>query len=64
MKNKVCVIGAGIIGLPTAVHIIEGIPDVEVTIISDKFSPETTGDGAAGWWEPYLPGDNPPERMK
>ncbi|XP_072045876.1 D-aspartate oxidase-like isoform X2 [Amphiura filiformis] len=64
MKRKVGVIGAGVIGLPTAVNIIENIPDVEVTLISEKFSPDTTGDGSAGWWEPYLIGDNPPLKMK
>ena len=57
MKQKVCVIGAGIIGLPTAVYIIENIPNVEVTLIADKFSPETTADGANGWWAPNLPGE-------
>ncbi|XP_072046262.1 D-aspartate oxidase-like [Amphiura filiformis] len=56
MTRKVCVIGAGIIGLSTAVCIIEQIPDVQVTIIADKFTPETTGDGANGVWSPVLSG--------
>ncbi|XP_077991394.1 D-aspartate oxidase-like [Glandiceps talaboti] len=58
-SHKVGVIGAGVIGLSSAVNILENIPNVEVTIIADKFSPNTTGDGAAGFWEPYTAGDTP-----
>ncbi|XP_072046265.1 D-aspartate oxidase-like [Amphiura filiformis] len=64
MTHKVCVIGAGIIGLSTAVCIIEQIPDVEVTIIADKFTPETTGDGANGVWSPVLSGQTCIDVMK
>uniref|UniRef100_A0A8B9LUF0 D-aspartate oxidase n=1 Tax=Astyanax mexicanus TaxID=7994 RepID=A0A8B9LUF0_ASTMX len=45
---KVAVVGAGVIGLSTAVCIAEGLPFSSVTILSEKFSPDTTGDGAAG----------------
>ncbi|XP_072046264.1 D-aspartate oxidase-like [Amphiura filiformis] len=64
MKRKVCVIGAGMIGLSTAVCIIEQIPDVEVTIIADKFTPETTGDGANGVWSPVLSGQTRQDLIK
>jgi len=29
---------------------------VQVTIISDEFTPNTTGDGSAGLWGPFLLG--------
>ncbi|XP_077996083.1 D-aspartate oxidase-like [Glandiceps talaboti] len=45
---KVCVVGAGVVGLSTAVNVIESISNVDVTLIADKLSPDTTGDGAAG----------------
>ncbi|XP_030630481.1 D-aspartate oxidase [Chanos chanos] len=49
MKNvKVAVVGAGVVGLSTAVCIAEVLPYCSVTIIADKFSPDTTSDGAAG----------------
>jgi D-amino-acid oxidase len=57
---KVAVVGAGIIGLGSALAIQNQIPGIEITLISDKFSPETTGDGAAGLWTPYLLGDTDP----
>ncbi|KDR20119.1 D-aspartate oxidase isoform X2 [Zootermopsis nevadensis] len=53
MGPHVAVIGAGIIGLSTAVLAQEKIPGLQVTIISDHFSPQTTGDGSAGLWLPY-----------
>lgn len=53
MAPHVAVIGAGIIGLTTAVLAQEKIPDIHVTIISEHFSPHTTGDVSAGFWMPY-----------
>ena len=52
-KAKICVIGAGVIGLPTAMNILESLPNVEVTVTAEKFSPHTTSDGAAGYWMPH-----------
>ena len=59
MKVSVCVVGAGIIGLSTAVQLTElQLPgaDICVTLVSEKFSPDTTGDGAGGIWDPTLCG--------
>ncbi|MED6261328.1 hypothetical protein ATANTOWER_003674 [Ataeniobius toweri] len=42
------VVGAGVVGLSTAVCIAENLPLCSVTILSEKFSPNTTSDGAAG----------------
>ncbi|XP_071753119.1 D-aspartate oxidase isoform X1 [Centroberyx gerrardi] len=49
MKSvKVVVVGAGVIGLSTAVCIAEALPFCSVTLLADQFSPDTTSDGAAG----------------
>lgn len=63
-KVRIGVIGAGIIGLSSAVRIIETIPGVDITVLAENFSPNTTGDGSAGFWKPYLLGDMPPETLK
>ena len=52
-KLNVCVIGGGVIGLSTAVNIIENISDVKVDIIAEKLSPNTTCDVAGGLWKPH-----------
>ncbi len=44
-KLRVAVVGAGIIGLSSALHITEIFPDrMKVDVIADKFSPDTTSD--------------------
>ena len=50
-RPRVAVIGAGIIGLPTAVLLADIFCKPEVTLISEKFSPDTTSDtsGAIIW---------------
>ncbi|ULT97850.1 hypothetical protein L3Y34_005588 [Caenorhabditis briggsae] len=55
---RICVLGAGIMGVSTALAIQERIPDSVVTIIAEKFSPNTTSDVAAGLIEPYLCDDD------
>ncbi|KAG8186264.1 hypothetical protein JTE90_004611 [Oedothorax gibbosus] len=58
VKKKVCVLGAGVIGLTTAVKVATLEKEaVEVTLMSEHFSPHTTGDGSAGLIEPYFLGD-------
>uniref|UniRef100_T1IJ22 FAD dependent oxidoreductase domain-containing protein n=1 Tax=Strigamia maritima TaxID=126957 RepID=T1IJ22_STRMM len=48
MGRKVCVVGAGVNGLCTAVLIQELLPNVSVTIVADKTTTDTLSDGAAG----------------
>ncbi|KAL4234741.1 hypothetical protein ACF0H5_006383 [Mactra antiquata] len=48
----IVVLGAGVVGLSTAVNLQTHFPDREVTIIADKFNTETTSDGAAGIFSP------------
>lgn len=50
---KICVIGAGIVGLSTAFEVQKRFPSAQLTIIAEKFNMETTSDGAAGLFEPH-----------
>ena len=61
MVLKVAIIGAGINGLSCANVIQERFPEISLTLFADKFSPETTSDGAAGLWWPFLLNDTPEE---
>lgn len=55
---RVAVIGAGVIGLSTAQSIYEQyhsvVTPLTIEVYADKFTPLTTSDGAAGFWQPYL----------
>uniref|UniRef100_A0A663MUC2 D-amino acid oxidase n=1 Tax=Athene cunicularia TaxID=194338 RepID=A0A663MUC2_ATHCN len=55
---RVAVIGAGVIGLSTALCIHQQyhglVPSLEVEVYADRSTPHTTSDGAAGLWQPYL----------
>ncbi|XP_063627323.1 D-amino-acid oxidase [Cydia splendana] len=56
---KVSVIGAGINGIACALRIKETYPNFEVVVLSEEFSPDTTGDGSGGLWYPYCCGNTP-----
>lgn len=45
---KICIVGAGVVGLCTALEIQNQFPNLNITIIADKFNEDTTSDGAAG----------------
>lgn len=55
---RVAVIGAGVIGLSTALCVHEQyhclVPSLEVEVYADCYTPHTTSDGAAGLWQPYV----------
>ncbi|XP_030231557.1 D-amino-acid oxidase isoform X1 [Gadus morhua] len=55
---RVAVIGAGVIGLSTAKCIYEQYHSTQgnltIEVYADRFTPLTTSDGAAGFWQPYL----------
>ena len=61
---KICIVGGGIIGLSTGLYLKRQNRAFDVTIISDKVTPETTADGAAGIWGIYLIKDTPKEQQK
>ena len=56
---NVVVIGAGIIGVTTALSILEKDPTIKITVVADEFSPNTTSDGAAGFIKPHIMKDTP-----
>ena len=45
---KIAIVGAGIIGLTSAYSLKLFDENLDVTVFAEKFSPETTSDGAAG----------------
>ncbi|XP_026575229.1 D-amino-acid oxidase [Pseudonaja textilis] len=55
---RVAVIGAGVMGLSTALCIHDRYPSLDqplqLEIYADEFCPGTTSSGAAGLWQPYL----------
>lgn len=60
---SVAVVGGGIIGLSSALCILERDPRVKVTLIADKLTPNTTSDGAAGLIMPFVL-ENTPIRLQ
>lgn len=52
--HRIAVVGAGAVGLSTAVQIQKLLPSASLTIIADKFTTETTSSGAAGIFNPTL----------
>ncbi|EAW97835.1 D-amino-acid oxidase, isoform CRA_b, partial [Homo sapiens] len=62
---RVVVIGAGVIGLSTALCIHERYHSVlqplDIKVYADRFTPLTTTDVAAGLWQPYLSDPNNPQ---
>jgi D-amino-acid oxidase len=56
LSYRVIIVGGGIIGLTTACTLLKeyaSIDNLRLTIISETFSPDTTGDISGGFWEPY-----------
>ncbi|XP_078049204.1 D-aspartate oxidase-like [Augochlora pura] len=60
---RVAVVGAGIIGVTSAVAVKNAFPQFVVHVYADEFSPDTTGDGSAGMLLPYLLGDTPVDKV-
>ena len=61
---RVVVIGAGVVGLSTALCIHERFHPAQplhMTIYADRFTPFTTSDVAAGLWQPYLSDSSNPQ---
>lgn len=60
---KICVVGAGVVGLTTALELRNQFRDIDITILADNFNAETTSDGAAGLSMPYLNFRGPTEEI-
>ncbi|XP_054469924.1 D-aspartate oxidase [Anoplopoma fimbria] len=63
-RVRVVVVGAGVVGFSTAVCIAEALPFCSVTLLAERFSPDTTSDGAAGIVVAAKFPDIPLERQK
>ncbi|XP_017522632.2 D-aspartate oxidase isoform X2 [Manis javanica] len=62
--TRIAVVGAGVVGLATAMCIPHLVPRCSVTVISDKSSPGTTSDVAAGMLIPHAYPDTPLPQQK
>jgi glycine/D-amino acid oxidase-like deaminating enzyme len=54
---RVAIIGAGIMGLTAAFSIKESFKNSIITVYANEFSPYTTSDVSAGYWEPFCIND-------
>lgn len=63
MVVRVVVVGGGVSGVGSALAILQRLPSCNLTIIAEHFTPNTTGDGAAGFWEPHLTTGTPQEKI-
>lgn len=52
---EVVVLGAGVVGLSSALCVQKLLPHVKVTIIADKLDSETTSFGSGGIFVPSVP---------
>ncbi|XP_036758858.2 D-aspartate oxidase isoform X1 [Manis pentadactyla] len=62
--TRIAVVGAGVAGLATAMCIPHLVPRCSITVISDKSSPGTTSDVAAGMLIPHAYPDTPLPQQK
>ncbi|EDL83236.1 rCG38204, isoform CRA_a [Rattus norvegicus] len=61
---RIAVVGAGVIGLSTAACVSQLVPRCSVTVISDRFTPDTTSNVAAGMLIPPTYPDTPVPTLK
>ncbi|KAM6155481.1 D-amino-acid oxidase [Rhynchocyon petersi] len=65
---RVVVIGAGVIGLSTALCIHQqyhsALQPLDIKVYADRFTPFTTTDVAAGLWQPYITKPSDPQEIE
>lgn len=54
MQPDIGIVGAGVIGLSTAINIQKLLPTARVTVYADRFESETTSHGAGGLFRPNV----------
>lgn len=62
--RKVAIIGAGICGISSAICLQKADPSLDITLISEKFSPNLTSNGAAGFWDPVFLKNTPVTKIR
>lgn len=60
---KICVIGAGVVGLNTSIALIREYPNADITILADKFTTDTVSDVAAGLFRPGVSFSGPTDEI-
>lgn len=50
---RIAIVGGGVIGLTTALRLVQTFPRCHLTIVAEKLASETTSEGAAGLWKPF-----------
>lgn len=60
---KIAIVGAGVIGMTSAVAIKNAFPNENITVFANLFTPDTTGDGSAGLWGPFVLGNTSDENI-
>lgn len=51
---EIAIIGAGVVGLSTALSIQEAFPKAKLTLFADKFNDKTLSSGAGGFFRPEI----------
>lgn len=57
----ITVVGGGVIGLTSALRLKQSYPESSITVVAEKFSRETTSEGAGGLWKPFALTGTPDE---
>uniref|UniRef100_A0A182K7B5 FAD dependent oxidoreductase domain-containing protein n=3 Tax=Pyretophorus TaxID=44537 RepID=A0A182K7B5_9DIPT len=60
---NICVVGAGVVGLTTALELQREMRNANVTILSDRFEQDTCSDVAAGLFRPGTSFSGPTEEI-
>lgn len=65
MSLSICVVGAGVQGLSSALRITEeyGAEKVNIYVVAEAFYNQTTSFGSGGLWEPYQIAGTPDEKI-
>lgn len=63
-QSKIAVVGAGVVGLSTAINLQKEFPFAKITIIADKLCDDTLSSGAGGLYRPDISIDSNLDRLK
>ena len=59
----IAVVGGGVIGLTSTLHLLQRHPTATVTLIAHKLAAETTSEGAGGLWKPFALSGTSPDKI-
>ncbi|KIZ06364.1 D-aspartate oxidase [Monoraphidium neglectum] len=61
--GHICVVGGGVVGLTTALRLLQEIPGCCVQVYAEAWGTDLVSAGAAGFWEPYKLSETPDESV-